>query len=129
MLLYCPSPNPKKLVGTIIEADTVHWSRDDFTRIRKAFVKEHGDTMVGDDCAEFITLWPGDQIDGVYYDWWLAGPNGADYRVILLPGDTREKERAVKRALRNSFDVVHMSTLKIHNRVDFDPLPYVQSQQ
>lgn len=48
--------------------------------------------------------------EGVVYDTWLCGPQGAGYCLYREPQHTKEHIERAKRYLRTSFDVV---TLKV----------------
>lgn len=49
---------------------------------------------------------------GIPYDWELAGPDGASFRLHLLRNETKEQIDEAVRFLRNTQDVVRIILLK-----------------
>ena len=49
--------------------------------------------------------------NGVVYDWWLAGPQGANFTLIKTPGTTNAQLKSARAELRQTRDVVGAITV------------------
>jgi len=96
-------------------------SSDGYGELQERFVKKHNPRDKYERYAEMVRLWPDHRTaNGVYYDWGLAGPDGAWYTVIKTPDITTEQVKEAKRQIRRDGDVVTMSVLRIKRLVECD---------
>lgn len=122
-LMYCENLDTKRRVGTIIETRP-EWTSGDYGAIQDAFEKQHG--RGGKHVfVEMLHLCEWDRIAGVYYDWGLAGPDGAWFTVINTPDVTPEMLKACVREIRTNRDCVRLHKLTIPKLVEFDPTPHL----
>lgn len=64
--------------------------------------------------ADAISLWPENVAPGgVTYDWELAGPGGASYRLHIWTDTTKEAEQQAVNYVKRSFDVVRLIKLRL----------------
>lgn len=69
--------------------------------------------------VDMVHLYPEHAVEGVTYDWELAGPSGASFRLHRMPDHTPEQIDKAKATLRRERDVVRMSVLHIKKIIPF----------
>lgn len=105
-------------IGALVKLCTRDTSADQFGDIQRRFANATG-AKDGNEYAEMIQLDPQQSAEGVLYDWELAGPDGASYRLIRFPTTEDEQMDRAKEYLRRSFDVVRLSVVNIRRLIDF----------
>lgn len=103
-------------IGALIKLSTRDTTADQFGEMQRRFASECGARV---DFADMIRLDPQQSAEGVLYDWELAGPDGASYRLIRFPTTEDGEIDRAKDYLRRSFDVVRLSVLSIRRLIDF----------
>lgn len=88
-----------------VDIDMRNISEEDLSKIQKDF----GD---GKWSADLFALWPDQAIDGVFYDYELAGPGGASFIIWQWPGITNEQVHKAKTKIHLDHDVVNLSIRK-----------------
>ena len=89
---------------------------DEYGQVQKLFAQQYGNRT--EDYASMVRLHANDHVNGVRYDWGLAGPDGAWYVVYQLPDNTDEQVKAAVEKLNRDQDVVRLSVKKL-NLVEF----------
>jgi len=69
--------------------------------------------------TDMVRLYPDHVVEGVTYDWELAGPAGASFRLHCMPDNTPEQIDRAKAKLRRERDAVRMSVLRIKKLIEF----------
>lgn len=103
-------------IGALIKLCTRDTTADQFGEMQRRFATDCGARL---DFAEMIRLDPQQSAEGVLYDWELAGPDGASYRLIRFATTEDEQIERAKEYLRRSFDVVRLRVLSIRRLIDF----------
>lgn len=110
-LLHCSG------IGAIIEMPrdkpSEYWGE-----VQDSFISRCGYDPTVTWC-DMVRLYPDHVIEGVTYDWELAGPAGASYRLHRMPDHTQEQIDAAKAKIRRDQDVVRMSVLRIKKLIEF----------
>lgn len=68
--------------------------------------------------AVMRSLWSHANINGVWYNEELAGPDGASFEVFALPDITEETVMSAVRKIRRDFDVVSLRVVKFETMHD-----------
>lgn len=68
--------------------------------------------------AVMRSLWSNAQINGVWYNEELAGPDGASFEVFAPPDVTEEMVMSAVRKIRRDFDVVSLRVVKFEEMHD-----------
>ena len=107
--------------GRIVKVDVSATTSDDFGKMQERFATEANNgkrpAKDWDRHASMSRLRPCDSVNGIPYEWGLAGPEGAWFTLIALPGTTVAEIDAAKRELRATRDVVRVRTLKIKQMI------------
>lgn len=69
--------------------------------------------------CDMIHLWPEHVVEGVTYDWELAGPSGASFRLHRMPEHTHEQIEAAKGHLRRERDAVRIGVIHVKKLIKF----------
>lgn len=102
--------------GRVIELDTGATSAEEFGRLQLEFAIEAG-AKGPREYADMDRLYPDQKREGIYYDWELAGPDGASYRLFVLPGTDPEAVKKAKATIRHEGDVVRLYTVRIRELI------------
>lgn len=95
------------------------YTSEQWGKAQDAFVSACGrDPKTG--WVDCIHLYSDCVAEGVGYDWELAGPGGASFRLHRMPNHTPEQIEKAKAKLRRDQDVVRMMVLRIKELIDFD---------
>lgn len=103
-------------VGAFIDVP-VGTNSEEYGRIQREFAERFGNGS--EDYASMVKFGFGDQINGVRFDWGLAGPDGAWYVVYQLPENSDEAVKAAVEKLERDQDVVRLSVKKLKT-VEFE---------
>ena len=97
--------------GVVHDIDNATTTSEKWGEILRDFASENGGKG---DYAEAISLYP-DCVtpNGVAYDWELAGPGGASFRLHQWPNINKEQIDEAKRYLKRTQDVVRLVVLKL----------------
>jgi hypothetical protein len=120
-LLYCDG------IGAVVELDPREVTSGDYGQIYDAFAEQAGKRRK-DHFVDIVKLDRDEMRDGVFWDWELAGPSGASYRMHVLPGTDEQAVKKVKDFLRRSFDVVRLECNRIHKLIEFQ-MPALKHEQ
>jgi hypothetical protein len=102
-------------VGSYIEIDAGKTTSFQFGEIQRKFA-----TLVSPNTDDYARLFKLDEsYQGVYYEWSLAGPDGAWFTLIKLPQNTADDIQRAKDHLYRSRDVVKMNVLRINKLIEF----------
>lgn len=127
-LIHCPTPDGKQNVGAIIDVPS-EWSSDDYGAVQEAFVSQFGTKTPNHPLDRYATMTDMHEHDkttnGVYYDWSLAGPDGAAFTMLRLPDVSFDQLNAAVREIRRQRDVVRLHKLTIHRLENWNPTPFV----
>ena len=98
-------------------------SSDDYGTIQEEFAKQHAASVknVYERYAHMVRLDPWYVEFGIYYDYSLAGADGAWFTLFKLPDDTQEDLKNAKAKIRRDHDVVRLDTVIIKKLVNFQP--------
>ena len=102
----------------VIEIDAAKTSAEEWGRIEIAFADEVRGRPASKGSvfkyAQAISLYA-DQVtpNGIPYEWELAGPDGAWYRLLCWQGETPEAITSAKSWIASSFDAVRIEVLKM----------------
>jgi hypothetical protein len=111
-LLFCDG------VGALIEFDMGKMTSGDFGQIYDAFLNQagfHRENL----CPSVVRMDPREANAGICWDWELAGPDGASYRIHVLPGTSERNIELCKAHIRRSYDCVRLYTNRIKRLIDF----------
>ena len=101
--------------GEFFNIDNSKTSSYDWGELLRGYAHHHGGEP--DDYAQAIRIDPECVTpQDITYDWELAGPGGASFRLHVWPGTPEDDVKAAVRYLRNSQDVVTMYVLRLTNR-------------
>lgn len=108
-------------IGRIIEIDNAATSADDWGKLEADFATEVRNGKPPRDVWDtyaYATALHADQVtpQGIPYDYELAGPDGADYRLLCFKGETRETINEAGKWIRQQFDAVRVTALRIELR-------------
>ena len=73
--------------------------------------------------GRYAAIWRIDEsncIDGVYYNYELAGAGGANFLIFQWPGITSYRVEEVKKAIASKHDAVSISVMSLVSVQDFD---------
>lgn len=105
-------------VGAIVDIDRRATSSGDYAQLYDA-IKEQSGVCDKWAFAEIVELDRHQEHSGVFWDWELAGPDGASYRIHVLPDVSKNAVAACKAHIRRSFDCVRMSVNRITRLIPF----------
>jgi hypothetical protein len=98
-----------------------HAPADEYEQIRQQFAREvRGGTPPADewDCAHLVRLYPYNRTStGMYYESCLAGPDGMDFCLIVLPDRGASDVAIAEEELRRARDVCTLKILRIREMV------------
>ena len=94
--------------GRILNIDTKSMTSNDFGVLQEKFAKEAG-AKKNNEFAYMFKLWESYKINDIYYDYELAGPDGASFLLFAFPEHTKEDIRKAKKQIKNNDDVVRLS--------------------
>ncbi len=107
-------------IGAIIDIPA-NWTSDDYGECQRQFCLEYGEQPKGGHSrgyAEMVRLRETDKTpNGIYFDWGLAGPDGAWFHLIILPDTTTGEAQIAEQYLRRERDVVRLQRLHVHEIV------------
>ncbi len=97
--------------GSLVEFDSKQHS-DEYGKLQDKYGAKFG--MKGRfGFASMFNMSRAEMVEGVPYEWGLAGPDGAWFNLIKLPDTTEEQIKCAKFRLRTDRDVVSISVLRI----------------
>jgi len=103
--------------GRIVDLHPRETSAEDFGQLQ-AEVAQAAGGMGKYDFASMVELDERQKTpSGVYYDWELAGPGGASYALLALPGTTGEQIELAKAYILDSFDAVRLQVWRVDDFV------------
>lgn len=111
-LLYCDG------VGARVDINPREITSGDYAQIYDAFCDQAGKRRK-DHWVDIVRLDTHESHAGVFWDWELAGPGGASYRLHVLPDVSEAQVKQCKAYVRRSFDVVHLECNRIHKLIEF----------
>lgn len=112
-LLFCED------IGAIIEIDPRTITSGDYGQLYDE-IKRQGNKRGKFDFASIIELDEHESLNGVFWDWELAGPDGASYRIHCLPYNTEEAIQKAEQHIRHSFDCVRLYRNRIKKLIRFE---------
>lgn len=107
--------------GRLLQVNVASTTAHDFGRMQENFAVEansgHRPKHSWDRYASMVQLDPHNTANGVYYDWGLAGPDGAWFALIALPGTSDDDIALAKRVIRQRDDVVRFYVVRIRKMI------------
>ncbi len=90
---------------------------EQYGEIHEAFAQQYGKRGVP--FASIVKQWPTQVIRGVFYNWGLAGADGAYYELFQFPDNSDEDVKFAEDKIRREQDVVRLHIIKL-DRVQFE---------
>lgn len=90
-----------------------------YAAVSNAFQRAAG---YGGDRFAFVSFHRQDRqelAEGIPFDWELAGPNGASFELLAMPGTTAEHLEKAKNKIRRERDALRISVRRIDRLIPF----------
>jgi hypothetical protein len=103
-------------VGAILELNRGETTSGDYGQLYDAFQEQA--EFSKDHYVGIVVLDPWESHAGVFWDWELAGPAGASYRIHILPDTAIMDVAKCIHHIRRSYDCVRLTRNRIKRLID-----------
>jgi hypothetical protein len=107
-LMFCGS------TATIVEIPP-EFTSDQYGELQQRFAEQCGRRG---EFASMRRLHDSQRVHGVYFDWWLSGPDGASFELFRMPDTPVDDVKRAAAKIYRDQDVVRMKVLTFKNVVD-----------